>query len=363
MKSLKADRISSHVSRLKRVAAILFLLGLGAGLPHAESGPEDEAPGITPRMLDEMTQLPGGIAALPPVASAAHTDNAEVELGKMLFFDKRLSLDNSISCATCHDPSKGFADGRRLAIGFGGKQLQRHSPTVLNAAYNTPQFWDGRARGLVEQAGKPIIAAGEMNMGSDANVSDRLNAAGYRERFYAVYGAAPSLKYAARAITAFERTLVTPGSRFDQYAAGNKQALTEQEKRGLILFIGRASCSQCHNGVNFTDNLFHALTGPADSPATDDQGRYKVTRAEADKYAFKTPTLRNVALTAPYMHNGAFATLEEVIDFYDQGGANSPYKSKLLFKLDLTSGEKQDLVAFLKTLTGQIPRPSAPPLP
>ena len=317
---------------------------------------------ITTKILDRMKVLPGDLAPLPAVGVNSAQEQAQIELGKLLFFDKRLSRDRSMSCATCHDPGKGFGDGRALAIGFGGKVLARHSPTVLNAGYNSSQFWDGRAGSLEEQAAGPIMAAAEMNMASEQEVVARLNrASAYTERFGSSFGEAPSLKNIAKAIASFERTLVTPDSRFDRYLSGNKSALSEQEKRGLILFIGKASCSACHNGNNLADNKFHVLGGTPNQ--AEDAGRYAVSKDEKDRGAFKTPTLRNVELTAPYTHNGEFKSLEEVIEFYDQGGGEAKNKSELILKLELTKQEKADLIAFLKSLTGRQPQVDIPQLP
>lgn len=360
-------------SRRPLLALLVILSVIIIALPfaetlRAESGPSNgtrpPAPSITIKMLDQMSPLPGDLTPLAaaPLDKAASPEM--VELGRMLFFDNRLSLDRSMSCATCHDPLKGFADGRPLAIGFGGKELGRHSPTVLNAALNTAQFWDGRAASLEEQARGPITSPVEMNMTSEAELVRRLDGvAEYNSRFLAVFDEGASLKNVARAIAAFEKTLVTPDSPFDQYAGGNKQALTEQEKRGLILFVAKASCSQCHNGSNLTDNKFHVLGKLQKDARQTDAGRYGVTKDEKDRAAFKTPTLRNVALTAPYMHDGSVATLEEVVEFYDKGCGEAPNKSDLIFKLELTAQEKKDLVAFLKSLTGKPVSLSLPRIP
>jgi cytochrome c peroxidase len=277
----------------------------------------------------------------------------------MLFFDKRLSGDNSMSCATCHEPAKGFADGESLATGFGGKKLKRHSPTILNAAFNKLQFWDGRSRSLEEQVLGPILSVDEMNMGNPRRLIQRLNKVReYQDRFRQVYGQGPTVKGVARAISAFERTLITPDSPFDKYLSGDKNALSLQEKRGLILFIGKASCSQCHNGRNLTDNKFYNL-----GASHNDLGRFTVTKVRKDRGAFKTPTLRNVVLTAPYMHDGSVKTLEEAVEIYDRGGGTARNKSDLILKLNLTQQEKGDLVAFLKALTGKIPLVSPPRIP
>lgn len=329
------------------------------------SVPDDTrpVPAITPEMVDSMKVLPGGLAALPQVKAPADNpqSQAKVELGRRLFFDTRLSLDHRSSCATCHDPEKAFTDGLPRAKGFKGVTLRRNSPTVLNAAFNESQFWDGRAATLDEQCKGPLLSQDEMNMLDEKHLVERLSKVkGYRKDFQNVFGSGPTLDNVAHAIAAFERTLVTPGSRFDQYVLGDKNALTAQEKRGLVVFFGKGACSECHKGANFTDNNFHNL-GLVPAPgAPADPGRFAVSNNPEDKGAFKTPTLRNVALTGPYMHDGSSATLEEVIELYDRGGGDGPNKDKLIFKLNLSPQEKSDLVAFLKTLTGNLPKVQAP---
>ncbi|MBI3652607.1 MAG: c-type cytochrome [Acidobacteria bacterium] len=345
------------------LAFILFLSVVINGVTRSAKTSADDKPmelGLTVQMLDQMSALPGGLAALPARLPNESAQPAAVELGKLLFFDSRLSLDRSMSCATCHDPTKGFTDGQALATGFAGKALKRHSPTLLNSAFNTRQFWDGRSASLEDQALGPIKNPDEMNMGNDEMVIERLNRVPqYRELFQHAYQQAPTMQGIAKALAAFERTLITPDAPFDHYMKGDKAALTAAEKRGLLWFISKASCSQCHNGVNLTDNEFYNLG----HNATNDQGRFAITKAEKDKAAFKTPSLRNVALTAPYMHDGSLQTLEEVVDYYNQGGGNNPHKSNLIMQLFLTDQEKADLVAFLKTLTGSQPPISKPEIP
>lgn len=313
--------------------------------------------GLTPQILDQMKVLPGAIGALPTAARQAEDD--QIRLGRMLFFDKRLSRQHDMSCATCHDPALGFADGRPLAKGFAGKTLGRHTPTVLNAVFNGAQFWDGRAATLEEQATGPIMAAGEMNMPTAEEVATRVAAVPeYRDLFAKVYGREPSLKLVGVAIAAFEATLTTPDSPFDRYARGDKRALTLQEKRGLALLVGKASCTQCHRGMNFSDDRYYSLGAmPGSETRPQDPGRYQVTKNTEDLGAFKTPTLRNVSHTGPYMHDGSLATLEEVVAYYNRGGGKGT-KSNLLFELHLTDAEQRDLVAFLKALSGTIPRPN-----
>ncbi len=307
-------------------------------------------------VLDRMKALPGTLSALPepPIPPDNPQTTSKIQLGKMLFFDTRLSRDYSLSCATCHTPDKAYSDGRPKAIGIGNKMLLRRSPSILNAAYNSAQFWDGRAASLEEQARAPIMEGSEMGMPDEKTVISRLqDVPEYRQRFQEVFGGTISLANVTKAIAAFERTLVTPDSPFDRYARGDKQALTDQQKRGLILFFGKASCTQCHNGENFTDNKFYSL-GSRGQDSNRDVGRFAITNSPADLDAFKTPSLRNVATRAPYMHDGSMSTLKEVLEWYDRGGGNDP-KSSLLHPLGLSNDEKQDLLAFLESLTGKTP--------
>ncbi len=344
-------------------AVILVQVGLLSALAYNASDQPHAAPVIGPEILDSMKVLPGNLGKLPdvPIPADNQPTAAKIELGKRLFFEKRLSGDASSSCATCHAPEKAFTDGLARSTGFKGATLRRNAPTVLNAAYNTAQFWDGRAATLDEQCKGPLLSPAEMNMASEAQIVERLSAVpGYRKDFQEVFGGTPSLDSVVKAISAFERTLVTPDSRFDRYASGDKQALTDQEKRGLVLFFGKAACSECHQGPNFSDNKYHnlgALTVPGNP---DDQGRFEITQKAEDRGAFKTPTVRNVALTGPYMHDGSLKTLEDVIEFYDRGGDGGPNKSKLVYRLELSQQEKADLVAFLKSLTGTVPQVQAP---
>jgi cytochrome c peroxidase len=200
-----------------------------------------------------------------------------------------------------------------------------------------------------------------MNMLDEKHLVDRLSSiAGYRQDFQSIFGGSPSLDSVTKAVAAFERTLITPDSRFDRYTMGDKNALSDAEKRGLILFIGKAACSECHNGPNFTDNKYHNLGIAPAHGNPEDVGRFAVTKNPEDRNAFKTPTLRNIALTAPYMHDGSSATLEDVVELYDRGGGDVPNKSKLIYELNLTPQEKADLVAFMKSLNGTMPEMKAP---
>ena len=335
--------------------AVVLVLASPTASANPDQGPQAvPPPGLTIKVLDSMTRLPGGLAALPkpPIPRENPQTHAKVDLGRTLFFDRRLSRDGSISCSTCHDPGKAYSDGLSLPVGIGHAVLRRRSPSLLDSAYNSSQFWDGRAQTLEEQALSPILSRSEMGM-PDANaLLARLQTIPqYRQMFLKVFGRAITLVDVGRAIAAFERTLITPDSAFDRYANGDKTALTESQKRGLILFIGKASCSQCHNGPNFTDNKFHSL-GVSRAPSGQvDLGRFLVSGNPADRQSFKTPTLRNAAQQSPYMHDGSIKTLPQVIEFYNRGGGAAP-KSKLLFPLHLTAREKEDLLDFLRSLAG-----------
>ena len=297
------------------------------------------------------------IGNLPPVAIPPNNPQtaAKVELGRKLYFDPRLSGNNWISCATCHNPVLGFTDGLpRMLGGPASKEGGRNSPTIINSAYNELQFWDGRAATLEEQALGPIQNPNEMFETLDNVVKKLSGIPGYLKAFKEVFGTGVTADGIAKAIAAFERTIVFANSPFDKYMLGDEQAMSESAKRGMNLFNSKAECITCHNGPNFTDNKFHNIGVPADGPLKEDLGRYNVTKVEADKGAFKTSTLRNIAETGPYMHNGFFPTLFEVVQFYNGGGGRSENKSSLIHGLNLTGQEAADLIEFMKALTGEL---------
>jgi len=303
---------------------------------------------------------------MPPVPHPADNPATaeKLELGKMLYFDPRLSGSNWISCATCHNPALGFGDGLPRAIGHGQKELGRHSPTVINSAYFAVQFWDGRARTLEEQALGPIQAAGEMNQNMDELLKELAAIPGYASRFGKVFGASGiSPANIAKAIAAFERSVVSRDAPYDRYWKGDKKAMSASAVNGMDLFFGKAKCSICHNGPAFTDSGFHNIGVKNHGPLKEDLGRFNVTKDPADKGAFKTPGLRHIAHSAPYMHDGSEATLMDVIEFYDRGGDVKDNLSPFITPLGLTAGEKKDLVEFLKALTGQPILITLPELP
>jgi cytochrome c peroxidase len=334
---------------------------------------------------------------LPPVSWPEDNPYTpeKAALGAWLFFDKRLSSDGSVSCASCHDPSRAFTDGRAHPVGIGGQEGRRNAPTLINRAYSTFQFWDGRARSLEEQAREPIANPAEMTCEATTELAharavERLKAIpAYVARFQSVFGPQDfSIDHVARALATFERTLLSGNSPFDRYVAGDATALAPAQVRGLGVFVKKAACDRCHlgpyfiadlfyehddrslrgrrirtdpvtgrevpeiQGFNFTDGSFQNTGVGSDQPEPD-LGRWIVNQRAEDRGAFKTPTLREIEHTAPYMHDGSLKTLEDVVEYYDQGGIRNPNLQPLMAPLKLTTQEKQDLVAFLKGLSGQ----------
>jgi cytochrome c peroxidase len=296
--------------------------------------------------------LANGLLPPVPIPPDNPSTDAKVELGRQLYFEKRMSLDNTISCASCHDPKVGWADPRPVSEGVGGGKGTRNAPTVLNSAYNRVQFWDGRAPDLEHQALGPLQNPVEMKM-TMPMVVDRLKSLkGYTSQFQAVFGTEPNDDGVAKAIAAFERTVVSTDSPYDKYLRGDKSAMTPAAVRGMNLFRGKAHCMSCHSGPNFTDDRFHNLGIGYKDDKFADVGRFSETKRVEDTGAFKTPTLRSVAETAPYLHDGSEKTLEDVVDLYNRGGVRNPYLDRLMMPLHLTACEKSDLVEFLKALTG-----------
>jgi cytochrome c peroxidase len=294
---------------------------------------------------------------LRPAQVPAPPDNQpnadRILLGKTLFFDPRLSGSGFISCATCHNPAMGWSDG--LATGFGHdfKRLGRATPTILNAAFQPLLMWDGRKNSLETQALGPIESAGEMNMPLDELVKRLSAISGYQPMFDKAYpGEGISTQTVGKALASFERTVVSTTSPFDRWRKGNKRAMSDSAQRGFALFNEKAACVKCHQGFNFTDNGFHNI-GVKSLSEQEDEGRFAHRKIKILKGAFKTPTLRDVELTAPYMHNGMYQTLEEVVEHYDRGGDNKTNLSPNIQPLGLTAQEKADLVAFMKSLTGE----------
>ncbi len=311
-----------------------------------------------------------------PVPLQDDRARAQVLLGQTLFFDPRLSGSGQVACATCHDPDLGFADGRTTSFGHGRTSLRRNAPTIQNAARSPLQFWDGRAASLDEQALMVFENQDEMHSSGDHVVALLRQSPGYGALFAAAYGEEdPTLERALSAIAAFEATVQSDrSSAFDRFLLGDDGALSDAAVRGLHLFRTKARCVNCHHGPLLTDHGFHDLGLSYYGRALEDLGRYRVTGDPADVGRFKTPSLRNVERTAPYMHNGLF-DLDGVVNMYSAGMATLrrkpeqqddplfPTKSPLLQKLDLDAQEKQDLLAFLRSLTERRRRLRPPPLP
>jgi len=269
-------------------------------------------------------------------------------LGKRLFFEPRLSRDEKVSCATCHDPSRAFTDGLARARGIGGQIGGRNTPTIVNRGIGRSQFWDGRAASLEQQALGPIQASVEMGLSIDEAVARLAADASYREAFRAVFAGEPTGERLGAAIAAYERTVYSVDSPFDRFVDGDANALSPAARRGLELFGAKARCGECHSGPNFSDEAFHSLG------VSPDTGRGGVTGVAQEGGAFKTPTLREIAKTGPYMHDGSLATLADVVDYYDRGGSPHPNLSSKIVKLGLTAQERDDLVAFLEALSGTV---------
>jgi cytochrome c peroxidase len=295
---------------------------------------------------------PEPLGNLPAVV--APPDNPQtttkILLGKKLYFDTRLSKDNTISCATCHDPAKGWSDAGPTSKGIGNQLGGRRSPPVVNSAYNPLQFWDGRAPSLEEQAKGPIQNPIEMGNTHEVMIRTVSDIPGYVEEFRQVFGTAPiTVDQVAQAIAAFERTVVTTDSPFDRFVRGDDAALTRLEKQGLEIFNGKGHCTACHWGGQFSDGRFHNLGVEPIDPAKPDAGRFAVTKDSTDLGRFKTPTVRDAALRAPYMHTGGEKTLEDVVRLYNRGGGEEDDNlDPLMVPLGLSEREVQALVAFMK---------------
>ncbi len=286
---------------------------------------------------------------------------ARIELGKHLFFDPRLSGSNSISCATCHNPALGWSDSQATAIGDRMQVLERATPTIINTGYQRVQFWDGRASTLEEQALGPIVAAVEMNQPLYELFGELKEIPGYVKMFEVAYpGEGINAITIGKAIAAFERTIIAGESDFDRWLKGDTNAMSAEARRGFLVFAGKGNCTACHTRHNFTDDKFHNIG----LKNVTNLGRFAIEPDEKLKGAFKTPTLRDIARTAPYMHNGAYKTLEEVVEHYNSGGfKNSGTPSEDMKKLNLSDKDKKALVTFMKSLTGEQIKISVPVLP
>ncbi len=296
---------------------------------------------------EDVLPLPSPLPEVPQPADNP-TSAAKIALGRQLFSDPRLSRTDKVSCASCHDSAKGFSNGAALATGVDGKKGTRRAPRLFNAAYNRLQFWDGRAKTLEEQALASIQDPAEMDLRLDDLARKVNGVADYRRQFQIVFGGDATAGRIAQAIAVYERTIVARDTPFDRYLKGDKKALSPAALRGMTLFFGQARCALCHKGPNLTDDDFHNI-GIVDTGARD-PGRQRVTGKAADQGKFKTPSLREVGRAEPYMHNGRFKTLAEVVQHYNFGGVTdeaNDNRDDLLRVLYLSEEQAADLVRFL----------------
>ena len=382
---------SSTMTRRSQLKLLVILLALTLPVLGRAGSTEGE-------LESDKVKLPAGI---PPevwsyfIPKDNRVTGAKVELGRQLFFDKRLSADGAVSCATCHDPELAFADGRSVAEGIGGRRGSRNSPSLFNAMFNSGQFWDGRADTLEAQAVLPLINPDEMGNASQAQVVDRLaQLPEYAGQFKRVFGTSVTIDGLGKAIAAYERTLVSANAPIDRFGAGDRDAMSMAAQRGLALFRGRARCSICHT-INpafpfFSDQNYRntgvstetagfdvlarratkAVIGVKDVGAAlgmlskeagaSNLGRFLVSGNPLDIGSFRTPSLRNVELTAPYFHNGSVKTLKDVLAFYSKGGGDDPRRDWELLPLGLSDDEQGDLIEFLKALTSDDARTPKP---
>ena len=335
-----------------RLAAMITVL---SGVPLAYGG----SPQTAALPVSELKAKYRRPASIPFPADNAYSD-AKAELGQKLFFDPRLSVAGTMSCATCHNPAFGWQDGLRVGVGHDEKPLPRATPTVINLAWTDLLMWDGRKDGLEDQAGGPVSTAAEMG-GSLGLATGRVAAVpAYRHAFQGVFGSEDvSFDRIAKAIATFERTLVSNKAPFDRWIEGNEEAIDAAAKRGFMVFNGKGNCAACHSGWRLTDDGFHDI-GLPDA----DVGRAgQVPDEPALEHAFKTPTLRNIDQRGPYMHDGSIGSLHEVVVHYDTGFVSRRSLSPEMRRLDLSPDEVSDLVAFMHTLTSQDDEIAAPVLP
>lgn len=326
--------------------------------------------------------LAASASPLPPLTLQS---KARIELGQMLFFDRRLSGDGTMSCAVCHIPDQAFADGRDISGAYPTNKHWRNTPSLLNAAYLQIFFWDGRSDSLIDQARGPLEAPFEMNSNLVFISAKLAEIPEYHDLFQAAFDTEVKPDLILEALAAFEQTLTINDSPFDHYLAGEKEALNEQAKAGLKIFFGSGGCSQCHSGPLLSDQQYYNLgVAETESLRTDpqhrstrryqlasmglpmqdkDPGRYRISKNTAEMGAFRTPPLRQVAQTGPYMHNGSIKTLAEVVAFLSKGGGEDAHKTPLLKELHFTNREQAALVAFLESLSGTIPEIHRPHLP
>lgn len=330
-----------------------FILILGLGIASMTAGPDPAGAQQTPDSLrPNWQQTPLGLDLYFLVPESNPLTPAKVALGRRLFFDSTLSVDRTVACVSCHRPERAFADSVPFSAGAGGARAARNTPSLLNRAYGRTFFLDGRMGSLEETVLQPIQNPVEMGMELDEVVSRLQVDPSYRSDFKRVFGDRVTETNLALALASYVRTLRSGDAPIDRFREGDRTSLSADTRAGLRLFTGKANCSACHVGPTFADEQFHN-TGVF--VGSGDLGRHRVTREDRDRGAFKTPSLRNVALTAPYMHDGSLATLEAVVEFYDRGGKRNAYLDTEIEPLGLSEVERRQLIAFLRSLTAARP--------
>jgi cytochrome c peroxidase len=351
------------MNRAKRLWWTLAAAAATALVTCAQAQKAPPEPKQPAGVASALPQTPAGLPELKVPADNPITAE-KVQLGKMLYFDKRVSKDGTVSCATCHDPKLAWAEDEPTSTGIHKQKGGRNSPTVINAAYAASQFWDGRAASLEEQATGPVENPIEMGNSMEAVVETLSKIPGYRERFQRVFGTGVTKDGFAKAIAAFERTVLSGDSPYDRFRAGDGSALNESQKRGLKLFQ-KAGCAGCHTPPLFSTYEFHNAGVDAHKPKPD-VGRKEVTKKDADTGAFRVPSLREVAKTAPYFHDGSVKTLAEAVALMAAGGKDNPHRSPDFDRVrqaKLTDQDRNDVVEFLKALSGKYPVIEPPELP
>ena len=345
---------SQWVSIVTWSSAVL-LVALSAGSMSCAGRTAGVARSESPALVTARTESsrPLGLDLYRPEPADNPTVPATVTLGRRLFRERRLSRDRSLACVDCHRPERAFTDGRAKAVGVYGRRGARSVPTIVNRAWGESFFWDGRIVTLEEQVLQPIVAELEMDLTIDEAVERLRGTSPYPAVFRETFGRDVNGTDLGRALAAYVRTIQAGASPYDRYVWGESDALSPDAQAGLDVFRGRANCTACHVGPNFTDEEFHN-TGVFWGGQPYDPGRFIVTEVSVDIGKFKTPTLREIARTAPYMHDGSIATLEDVVDFYTDGGRPNPYLDPALRPLSLTDDEKRAVVAFLRSLTGVV---------
>ena len=373
----------------KVFSSLALMVVAGVGLCFCLTGIFRAQGGASPTGTPVEIKAPLGLPPVPYPEENPPTAE-KIALGRRLYYDPILSVDNTVACANCHNPASAFTEGKQFPQGVGKKKAARNAPTILNAAYFTSLFWDGRASSLEKQVEDPVRNPLEMANTPEVVEKSLTADASYRAAFEKTFGPGPiTFEKVEKAIASFERTLISGNSPFDRYFyAGDRTALTLAAQRGFNIFSDpkKGNCKACHSVYKrypkikvhvisagtipedesyalFTDDEFHNTgVGSKSNGNYNDLGRYNVTHNESDKGGFKTPTLRNIAKTGPYMHDGSKKTLKDVIDFYVQGGNANPHLDPKIRKLDfLTNQERADLLAFLESLTGEMPPNLEPP--